>query len=140
MFITVLQQLHHIVHTAGARVSCAYYWVTSSCCVTRTEYRQTFCRRNMPAKSTIHNSTQKLEKTSSVLVEHIKHHWQMPKAMTADVSARLYQSNLRFKVCKSVHHRTIQINHQPDAIIFQFIILTFIYSSTCFGRSPAHHQ
>ena len=21
-----------------------------------------------------------------------------------------------------------------------FIILTFIYSSTCFGRSPAHHQ
>ena len=45
-----------------------------------------------------------------------------------------------FKVCKSVHHRAIQINHQPDATIFQFIILTFIYSSTCFGRSPAHHQ
>jgi len=33
-----------------------------------------------------------------------------------------------------------QINHQPDATIFQFIILTFIYSSTCVGRSPAHHQ
>ena len=46
----------------------------------------------------------------------------------------------RFKVYKSVHHRTIQINHQPDATIFQFIILAFIYSSTCFGRSPAHHQ
>jgi hypothetical protein len=45
-----------------------------------------------------------------------------------------------FKVCKSVHHCTIQINHQPDAIIFHFIILTFIYSSTCFGRFPAHHQ
>jgi hypothetical protein len=41
--------------------------------------------------------------------------------------------------CKSVHHRRIQINHQPDATIFQFIVLTFIYSSTCFGRSPAHH-
>jgi hypothetical protein len=40
-----------------------------------------------------------------------------------------------FKVCKSVHHRTIQINHQPDATIFDFIILTFNYSSTCFGRS-----
>ena len=38
------------------------------------------------------------------------------------------------KVCKSVHH-TIQINHQPDATIFQFLILTFIYSSTRFGRS-----
>ena len=31
----------------------------------------------------------------------------------------------------------IQINHQPDATIFQFIILMFIYSSTCFGRCPA---
>jgi hypothetical protein len=34
----------------------------------------------------------------------------------------------------------IQINHQPDANIFQFIILTFVYSSTSFGRFPAHHQ
>ena len=24
--------------------------------------------------------------------------------------------------------------------VFQFIIPTFIYSSTCFGRSPPHHQ
>jgi hypothetical protein len=39
-----------------------------------------------------------------------------------------------------VHHRTIQINHQPDARIFQFIILTFVYSSTGFGRFPVHHQ
>jgi hypothetical protein len=44
---------------------------------------------------------------------------------------------VEFKVCKSVHHRTIQINQQPDATIFQFIILTFIYSSTCFGRGRA---
>jgi hypothetical protein len=36
-----------------------------------------------------------------------------------------------------VHHRTIQTNHQPDAEFFQFIILTFVYSSTCFGRFPA---
>ena len=48
--------------------------------------------------------------------------------------------NVKFKVCKSVHHRTIQINHQPDVTVFQFIILTFVYSSTCFGRFPAHHQ
>ena len=25
-------------------------------------------------------------------------------------------------------------------MIFQFIILTFVYSSTCFERFPAHHQ
>jgi hypothetical protein len=50
------------------------------------------------------------------------------------------RSNNEFKICKSVHHRTIQINHQPDATIFQFIILTFIYSSTCFRSTPAHHQ
>jgi len=35
-----------------------------------------------------------------------------------------------------VQHRTIQINHQLDTTIFHFIILTFIYSSPCFGRSP----
>ena len=35
---------------------------------------------------------------------------------------------------------SIQINHHPGATVFQFIILTFIYSSTCFGRSTAHHQ
>ena len=34
----------------------------------------------------------------------------------------------------------IQINHQCSATIFQFIILTFVNSSTCFGRFPAHHQ
>jgi hypothetical protein len=48
--------------------------------------------------------------------------------------------NVKFKVCKSVHHRKIQIKHQPDATVFQFIILTFVYSSTCFGCFPAHHQ
>jgi len=35
---------------------------------------------------------------------------------------------------------TIQINHHLYATIFKLIILTFIYSSTCSGRSPAHHQ
>jgi protein-S-isoprenylcysteine O-methyltransferase Ste14 len=47
---------------------------------------------------------------------------------------------VKFKVCKSVHHRTIQINGGGDATIFQFIILTFVYSSTCSGRFPAHNQ
>jgi len=32
-----------------------------------------------------------------------------------------------------VHHHTIQINHQLDAQFLHFIILTFIYISTCFG-------
>jgi hypothetical protein len=50
------------------------------------------------------------------------------------------QGVLKFKVCKSVHYRTIQINNQHDATIFKFIILTFVYSSTCFRRFPAHHQ
>jgi hypothetical protein len=36
--------------------------------------------------------------------------------------------------------KIIQINHQPDATIFQFIMQTFIYGSTCFGRFLAHHQ
>jgi len=52
----------------------------------------------------------------------------------------LEDGTYKFKVCRSVHHRTIHINHQTDTTVFQFIILTFIYSSTCFGHSPAHHQ
>ena len=51
-----------------------------------------------------------------------------------------FTSKFKFKICKSVHLRTFQINHQPDATVFQFFILTFIYSSTCFGRFPSHHQ
>jgi hypothetical protein len=39
-----------------------------------------------------------------------------------------------------VIHRTIQINHQTDAKIFQFINLPFVYTSTYFGRFPAHLQ
>jgi hypothetical protein len=67
--------------------------------------------------------------TQLILVNHI--------TMSA-----LYITSLifKFKVCKSVHLRTIQINYQPDATVFQFIILMFIYNSTRFGRFPAHHQ
>jgi hypothetical protein len=39
-----------------------------------------------------------------------------------------------------MHHHTIQINHQLDATIFPVFCLTFIYSSTCFGRPHAHHR
>jgi hypothetical protein len=39
-----------------------------------------------------------------------------------------------------MHHHTIQIDYQPDATIPQFIILRFIYSSTCFECSSAHNQ
>jgi len=56
------------------------------------------------------------------------------------VVEKINTRNFRFKVCKSAHHLTIQINHQPDATIFPSIILTFIYSSPCFGCSLAHHQ
>ena len=45
----------------------------------------------------------------------------------------IFQTSAEFQII-------IQINHQPDATIFQFIIQTFIQSSTCFGRFLAHHQ
>jgi hypothetical protein len=66
-------------------------------------------------------------------------HFLVPVLFTFYIQGVL-NLNVKFKVCKSVLHRTIQINHQPDAIIFLFIILTFVYSSTCFGRFPAHYQ
>jgi len=75
------------------------------------------------------------------IVKEIKQYQEKwPQHLQRMDTNRIPKQALLFKVCKSVHHRTIQINHQPDATIFQFIILTFIYSSTCFGRSPAHHQ
>jgi LPS O-antigen subunit length determinant protein (WzzB/FepE family) len=57
--------------------------------------------------------------------------------VTAYITARQIKQmeSLKFKNLYG-----IQINHQSDATIFQFTILTFIYSSTCFGRFPAHHQ
>ena len=48
--------------------------------------------------------------------------------------------NMIFVVIPQMMIRSIEINYQPDATISQFVFLTFIYSSTCFGRSPAHHQ
>jgi hypothetical protein len=42
----------------------------------------------------------------------------------------------KFKVCKSVHHRTIEINHQADAKIYQFIILMFITAQHVSGVFP----
>ena len=48
-------------------------------------------------------------------------------------------SCLRLKFGTGVLH-LFQINQQPDAILFQFIILRFVYSSTCFGRFSAYHQ
>jgi hypothetical protein len=51
------------------------------------------------------------------------------------------------QTCINFWHRSFafnsnkfQINHQPDATVFQFIDLTFVYSSTGFERFPAHHQ
>jgi hypothetical protein len=41
---------------------------------------------------------------------------------------------------RDTRQNSTQTNHQPDTTIFQFIILAFISSSTCFGCSPAHHQ
>jgi hypothetical protein len=37
-------------------------------------------------------------------------------------------------------NHSIQINHQLDATISPVFYLTFIYSSTCFGRPHIHHQ
>jgi len=40
----------------------------------------------------------------------------------------------------SVHHHTIQINQPTRCNNFWVYYLTFIYTSTCFGRPHAHYQ
>jgi hypothetical protein len=56
-----------------------------------------------------------------------------------DKMEKMYHITKYRKSCLK-YQNIIQIIHQPDGTIFQFIILTFIYSSTCFGPFPAHHQ
>jgi hypothetical protein len=55
-----------------------------------------------------------------------------------------YMSIVELNICHwnfpQILENIFQINHQPNATIFRFIILTFIYSSTRLGRFPAHHQ
>jgi hypothetical protein len=46
----------------------------------------------------------------------------------------------KFKVCKSVHHHTIQINQPNRCNNISSLLLTFIYSSTYFGQPHAHHH
>jgi hypothetical protein len=57
-----------------------------------------------------------------------------------DEDENLHHRPNRRETWKAERITFIQINHQPDTTIFQFIILTFIYSSTCIGRFSAHHQ
>jgi hypothetical protein len=87
---------------------------------------------------------------------------EVPKFIFAHNAGELpFRIRIRivFKVCKSVHHHTVQINHQldakicksmhyhtfncikqQDAAISQVYYLSFRYSSTCFGHPHAHHQ
>jgi hypothetical protein len=46
----------------------------------------------------------------------------------------------KFKFCRSVHHRTIQINHQPDVTVLQFIYPDVYLQLNMFRAFPAHHQ
>jgi len=48
------------------------------------------------------------------------------------------QNNTR--VCKSVHHLTLDWINQPDAAVSQVYYLSFKYSQTRFGHPHAHHQ
>jgi hypothetical protein len=56
----------------------------------------------------------------------------------AKIETKCIENN-DFKVCKSVHLHTIQINHQIDATISPVYYLTFIYSLTCFERLHAYY-
>ena len=47
---------------------------------------------------------------------------------------------LVFKVYKSLHYHTIQINQPTRCNNLSSLLLDVIYSSTCFGRPHAHHQ
>jgi len=50
------------------------------------------------------------------------------------------QSKILSKVCKSVHHHTIQIHQPTRCNNLSGLLLDIVYSSTCFRRPHAHPQ
>jgi glucan phosphoethanolaminetransferase (alkaline phosphatase superfamily) len=71
---------------------------------------------------------------------HIILHVSLHVGTTSDVFRMRYNENQLHELFGTGVLHLIQINHKPDATIFYFIILTFVYSSTFFGYFPAHHQ
>ena len=93
-----------------------YRQIIAVCSAIHTEHTHTLCGQN---------------------VASIRHVWKIAKKETIS----FFMPRIGFH--KTDYHKiwyTIQISHQPDAAVFQFIILTFVYSSTCFGRFTANHQ
>ena len=65
-----------------------------------------------------------------------------PEALDCD-RLKTNRRNLNYFALMEKPTQTLKLNSNKSPtrrINFQFIILTFIYSSTSFGRSPAHHQ
>jgi hypothetical protein len=88
----------------------------------------------VPGRSPLSSAEVKNRRGYAATLIHLRGLYRDDSAFTFTFTRVLYQP------FGTVVLRLIQINHQPDAKIFQFIILTFVYSSTCFGRFPAHHQ
>ena len=45
------------------------------------------------------------------------------------ISTEDQNTHCTFKVCKSVYHRTVQINHQPHATVFQFLLYWRLFTA-----------
>jgi hypothetical protein len=66
--------------------------------------------------------------------------WQLTRYISVDAGFLSDKDTVRCSIRKGLCVITIEINLEPDAAISTVFYLTFIYSSTCFGRPQAHHQ
>jgi hypothetical protein len=66
--------------------------VTGSIANTQLDFRRRFGVRKKPAKSSIQSLAQKLERTGTLLSEHVKKRPEMPEETIANVRDRLLQS------------------------------------------------
>jgi hypothetical protein len=96
------------------------------------------CRRHYKFTSPTFNTHINDNNFPASLRQKIGEHWILLLLHVSVVWLTL--PFVSFKVCKSVHHRSIQINLPSRCNNFSSLLLTFIYSSTGFGRLHANHK
>ena len=105
-----------------------------------TRQEQRVVTQEVRATSTVLANDSQVKFTYNLIGNETRNQFIHGRVLFTDKVLLFWTSEMNSLLNESKYLWLIQINHQPYATIFQFIILTFIYSLTRIGRFPAHHQ